>query len=77
MLTNPLIKDLPLCVFQEHFTLMGRLFVLVGVLPFDIFCKESSCFSLLHAHFDICHYLMILCHFDRMNDIMMFSLSIE
>ena len=29
-------------------------------------------FSLLHAHFDNCHYLMILCHFDNMNDIMMF-----
>ena len=30
-------------------------------------------FSLLHAHFDVCHYLMILRHFDQMNDIMMFS----
>ena len=34
-------------------------------------------FSLLHAHFDVCHYLMILCHFDQMNGIMMFFLSIE
>ena len=34
-------------------------------------------FSLLHAHFDVYHYLMILCHFDQMNDIMMFFLSIE
>ena len=28
--------------------------------------------SLLHAHFNVCHYFMILCHFDQMNDIMMF-----
>ena len=34
-------------------------------------------FSLLYAHFDVCHYLMILCHFDQMNYRMMFSLSIE
>ena len=34
-------------------------------------------FLLLHIHFDVCHYLMILCHFDKMNDRMMFSLSIE
>ena len=34
-------------------------------------------FLLLHAHFDVCHYLMILCHFDQINDIMMFCLSIE
>ena len=34
-------------------------------------------FSLLHVHFDVCHYLMILCHFDQMNDKMMFFLSIE
>ena len=32
---------------------------------------------LLHAHFDICYYLIILCHFDQMNDKVMFSLSIE
>ena len=34
-------------------------------------------FSFLHAHFDICCYFMILCHFDQMNDKMMFFLSIE
>ena len=34
-------------------------------------------FSLLHAHFDVCHYLMIFCQFDKMNDRIMFSLSIE
>ena len=34
-------------------------------------------FSLLHAYFDVCHYLMILCHFDQMNDITMFFLFIE
>ena len=34
-------------------------------------------FSLLHAHFDVCRYLMILYHFDQINDIMMFSLCIE
>ena len=28
---------------------------------------------LLHAHFDVCYHLMILCHFDQMNDKMMFS----
>ena len=45
----------------------------MGVLPFHVFCKESSCFFLLlHAHFDVCHYLMILCHFDQMNGRMMF-----
>ena len=27
---------------------------------------------LLHAYFDVCYYLMILCHFDQMNDIMIF-----
>ena len=34
-------------------------------------------FLLSHAHFDICHYRMILCHFDQMNDIIMFFLSIK
>ena len=34
-------------------------------------------FLLLHAHFDLRHYLMILCHFDQMNDRIMFSHSIE
>ena len=29
-------------------------------------------FLLLHEHFDICCYLMILCHFDQMNDKIMF-----
>ena len=41
------------------------------------FVRKSYVFSLLHAHFDVYHYLMILCHFDQMNDIMMFFLSIE
>ena len=36
------------------------------------FVRKAHAFSLLHAHFDICHYLMILCHFDKMNDKMMF-----
>ena len=55
-----------------------RIFVLVRVLSFHVFCKENSCFfPLLHAHFDVYHYFMILCHFDQMNDIMMFFLSIE
>ena len=47
----------------------------MGVFPFHAFCKESSCFLLLHA--SVCHYLMVLCQFDKMKDIMMFSLSIE
>ena len=34
-------------------------------------------FPLLHADFDVCHYLMILCHFNQMNNRMMFSLSIK
>ena len=34
-------------------------------------------FSLLHSHFDVCRYLMILYHFDQTNGIMMFFLSIE
>ena len=41
------------------------------------FVRKSHVFSLLLAHFDVCHYLMILCHFDQMNDKIMFSLSIE
>ena len=41
------------------------------------FVKTAHVFSLLHAHFDVCHYPMTLCHFDQMNDIMMFFLSIE
>ena len=40
------------------------------------FVSKAHVFSLLHAHFDVFHYLMILCHFDQMNDIMMFFLSI-
>ena len=34
-------------------------------------------FPLLHAYFDVYHYLMILCHFDQMHDKMMFFLSIK
>ena len=44
---------------------------------FHVFCEERSRFSLLHTHFDVCHYLMILCHFDQMNDKIMFYFSIE
>ena len=36
------------------------------------FVRNAHAFSLLHAHFDTYHYLMILCHFDLMNDKMMF-----
>ena len=36
------------------------------------FVKKVHVFSLLHTHFNICHYLMILYHFDQMNDKMMF-----
>ena len=39
--------------------------------------KAHIFFSLLHAHFDVCHYLTILCRFDKMNDKIMFFLSIE
>ena len=41
------------------------------------FVRKTHVFSLLYEHFDVCHYLMILCNFDHINDIMMFSLSIE
>ena len=36
------------------------------------FVRKAHAFSLLHAYFDICYYLMILCHFDKMNNRMMF-----
>ena len=50
----------------------------MGVLSFHVFCKERSFFfSLLRPHFDVCYYLMILCHFDQMNDKIMFFLSIK
>ena len=49
---------------------------LMGVLPFNIFCKKRS-FSLLHTHFDVYHYLVILCYFDHMNDRMMFFLLLN
>ena len=35
------------------------------------------CCPLLHAYFDVCHYLMILCHFDQMNNRIKFFLFIE
>ena len=38
------------------------------------FVRKTHGFLLLHAHFDVCQYLMILCHFDQMNDKMMFFL---
>ena len=34
--------------------------------------KTHVFFLLLYAHFEVYHYLMILCHFDQMNDTMMF-----
>ena len=36
------------------------------------FVRKAHAFSLLHEHFDVFHYLVILCHFDQMNDIIMF-----
>ena len=36
------------------------------------FARNAHAFSLLHAHFDVSHDLMILCHFDKMNDRIMF-----
>ena len=41
------------------------------------FVRKAHVFSLLLARFDVCHYLMIMCHSNQMNDIMMFFLSIE
>ena len=41
------------------------------------FVMKTHVFSLLHAHFDVCHYFMILCHFDQMNDIMMFFIPLN
>ena len=48
MLADLLTKGLPICVFQG-----------LPICPFHVFCEESSCFSLLHAHFDVCHYLTV------------------
>ena len=39
---------------------------------FMYFVRKACVFSLLHAHFDVWRYLMILCHFDLMNDKIMF-----
>ena len=36
------------------------------------FVRKSHAFLFLHAYFDVCHYLMILYHFNQMNDKMMF-----
>ena len=41
------------------------------------FERKAHVFSLLLAYFDVCHYLMILCHFDQMNEKIMFFLSIK
>ena len=41
------------------------------------FERKTHVCSLLHAYFNVCHYLMILCHFDKMYDIIKFFLSIE
>ena len=41
------------------------------------FVRKVHAFSLLHAHFDVCHYLVILYHFDKMNDKMMFFLILN
>ena len=77
MLADPLTKGLPICVFQDHITLMGLLgaYTLCFSGSFSLFMyfvRKAHSFSLLLAHFDVCHYLMILCHFDQMNEIMMF-----
>ena len=41
------------------------------------FVRKTRVFSLLHAYFNVYYYLIILCHFDKMNDIIMFFLFIE
>ena len=41
------------------------------------FVRKIHVFLLLHAHFDVCYNLIILCHFDQMNDRIMFSFSIK
>ena len=81
MLVDPLTKGLPICVFHEHVTRMRLLgaytLCFSGSFAFLIyFIRKAHAFSLLHAHYDVCHYLMILCHFDQMNDRMIFFLSI-
>ena len=76
MLVDPLTKDLPICVFQEYVTRIR----LLGAQPlclFIYFIRKPHTVSLLNAHFEVCHYLMILCHFDQMNDKMRCFLSIE
>ena len=66
ILADPLTKGLPIFVFQEHVTCMG-------LLETSTLCFSGSfVFSLLHARFDICYYLMILYHFDQMNDRIIF-----
>ena len=54
MSANPLTKGLFICVFQEHALtwdcLKPRIFILVGVLPFHVFCKECSCFFCYYMH---------------------------
>ena len=80
MLTNPLTKSLPICVFQEHVTRMGLLVAETLCFSrsfsfFMYFVKKTHVFSLLQAHFDVCHCLMILCHFDQMNDMFFFLLN--
>ena len=44
---------------------------------FIYFVRKTHVFLFVHAHLDVCHYLLILYHFDKMNDIMMFFHSIE
>ena len=74
MLVDPLTKVLLICVFQEHITLIGLLGAWTLCFSesfsfFMYFVRKAHVFSLLHAHFDVSHYPMILCHFDQMNDI--------
>ena len=59
MLVDPLTKGLSICVFQEPTLCFGGSFSF-----FMYFVRKAHAFSLLHAHFNVCHYLMILYHFD-------------
>ena len=36
------------------------------------FVRKCHVFFVITCIFDVCHYLIILCHFDQMNDKMMF-----
>ena len=68
-LADPLTKGLPICVSRTHHlheivrSLEDSLFKWEFCL-FKYFVRKAHAFSLLHAHIDVCHYLVILCHFD-------------